>query len=278
MTRAETAVRVFLLPKHITRFDRMPEKVLFSCRENENVQTIFLTKYDSVISAFEIPKGVTALVGGGGKTTLMLRLARELSQTGARVIVTTTTHIFPPEGCATSNPATPEEAKSALARERLVCFGQPAEDGKLSAPDISISELERIADYVLVEADGAKGLPLKAPAEHEPVIPEETKLVVAVAGLDGLGKTICETAFRPALYAALLGTNEQHVITPGDLARVLTHPQGQRKGVLPAMRFCVVLNKADGETEQRAALQTALALEQDSVERVVIAALGGAKE
>jgi probable selenium-dependent hydroxylase accessory protein YqeC len=237
------------------------------------MQTILLAKNDRAMDALVVPRGITSIVGGGGKTTLMLRLARELSATGARVIVTTSTHIFPPEGIQTRTGATLAELGALLQRERVVCVGTPAENGKLAAPKFAFAELAEIADYVLVEADGAKGLPLKAPAEHEPVIPEETKLVVAVAGLDGLGRSIAETAFRPALYAALLGTDEQHILTPLDLARVLTHPQGQRKNVLPCIRFCVVLNKADGEAEQRAALEVALALEQHSVERVVIAAL-----
>lgn len=42
-----------------------------------------------------IQPGLTAIIGGGGKTTLLYALARELSQT-ARVIVCTTTHILPP--------------------------------------------------------------------------------------------------------------------------------------------------------------------------------------
>lgn len=251
----------------------MPEEVLFFFGENESVQTIFLTKSDTVVSAFEIPKGVTALVGGGGKTTLMLRLACELSLLGARVIVTTTTHIFPPEGIETSNPATLEEAKSALARERLVCFGQPAEDGKLSAPEISISEMESLADYVLVEADGAKRLPLKAPAEHEPVIPKETRLVIAVAGLDGAGKAIHETVFRSARYAALCGKAETDLVTPRDIALVLTHEEGQRKGVPPGARFAVLLNKADDVTKQVIAQRIAIELNQSRIERVVVAAL-----
>jgi len=239
------------------------------------MQTILLSKTDRVADALAVPRGVTSIVGGGGKTTLMLRLARELRDSGARVIVTTSTHIFPPEGIPTQTDGTLAEASALLKREGVVCLGTPAERGKLTAPTFAFSELVAIADYVLVEADGAKGLPLKAPAEHEPAIPEETKLVVAIAGMDGLGKLICETVFRPALYAALLGTDEQHRLTADDLARVLTHPLGQRKGVLPGMRFCIVLNKADQEKDKRAALEVALKLEQNSVERVVIAALDG---
>ena len=237
------------------------------------MQTILLSITDRAMDALAVPRGITSIVGGGGKTTLMLYLARELRETGARVIMTTSTHIFPPEGIPTLTDGTLAETSALLNREGGVCLGTPVEKGKLSAPTLAFAELAAIADYVLVEADGAKGLPLKAPAEHEPVIPVKTSLVVAVAGLDGLGKPIRETVFRPALYAALLETDEQHILTPHDLARVLTHPQGQRKGVLPGMRFGIVLNKADTEEDKRAALQVALMLDQNSVERVVIAAL-----
>ena len=237
------------------------------------MQTILLSKGERAADALIIPRGITSIVGGGGKTTLLLRLARELSDAGARVIVTTSTHIFPPEGVATRTQATMRDAKAALDQDRLVCLGSPAESGKLSAPAMDFAEMTEIADYVLVEADGAKGFPLKAPAEHEPVIPDQTKLVVAVAGLDGLGRPAREAAFRPALYATLLGADERHIITTGDLARVIAHPNGQKKGVLPSMRFSVLLNKADDDARIRAALEIALLLEKDTVERLVIAAL-----
>lgn len=238
------------------------------------MQTIFYTNQENLSQAFDLPRGMIALVGGGGKTTLMLCLAHELAQTGARVIVTTTTHIFTPDGMRTQNPATPEEAKALLEREPLICFGKPSKEGKLSAPDLSMEALAACADYVLIEADGAKRLPLKAPAEHEPVIPNESKLVIAVAGLDGIGKTIAETAFRSDRYAALCGKAETEQITAQDVALVLTHPNGQRKNVPDDARFAVLLNKADDEVRRSAARALATELEQYRVERVVIAALG----
>ena len=230
---------------------------------------------DVLAEVFDIPQGITTLVGGGGKTTLMLRLARELAQTGASVIVTTTTHIFPPDGIPTGNPANADEVTHALLLEPLLCLGKPAADGKLSAPDLSIATLKNLADYVLVEADGAKQLPLKAPAVHEPVIPHETRLVIAVAGLDGAGQAIGDAAFRPARYAALCDKAESDAVTAQDIARVLAHPQGQRKGVPKGARFAVLLNKADDEAKRKTALAVAAELEQSPVERVVIAALGG---
>lgn len=229
---------------------------------------------DDVWKALDVPEGITTLVGGGGKTTLMLRLARELVSDGARVIVTTTTHIRPPDGMLALDTADPAELRRALARERLVCAGTPDGQGKLTAPAIPIEALAAIADYVLVEGDGAKGRPLKAPAAHEPVIPAETALVIAVVGLDGVGRSIVEAAFRPALYAALLDTDEAHCVTPEDVARVLTHSGGQRKDVLGGMRFAVLLNKADDAARKAIGRQVADAIDLTLVERIVITALG----
>ena len=238
------------------------------------MQTIFYTNQENLCHAFDIPCGITALVGGGGKTTLLLRLAQELSTTGARVIVTTTTHIFPPDGMRAQNPEARNEAQAILQHEPLICFGKPSIEGKLEAPDLSMETLAACADYVLIEADGAKRLPLKAPAEHEPVIPSETKLVIAVAGLDGIGKPIAETAFRSDRYAALCGKAETERVTAEDVALVLTHPKGQRKNVPDDARFAVLLNKADDEVRNNAALAIATELKQYDLERVVIAALG----
>ncbi|HML69029.1 MAG TPA: selenium cofactor biosynthesis protein YqeC [Clostridia bacterium] len=238
------------------------------------MQTFFCTNESSIVTAFGIPRGITALVGGGGKTTLLLRLAHELAQAGARVIITTTTHIFTPDGIGTHNPATPEEAKALLDREPLICFGTASKEGKLSAPILPMETLAACADYVLIEADGAKRLPLKAPAEHEPVIPNESKLVIAVAGLDGIGRTIGDTAFRADRYAALCGKAQADPVSVDDIALVLGHADGQRKNVPKGARFAVLLNKADDDARKNAALAIATELERFDVERVVIAALG----
>lgn len=239
------------------------------------MQTIFCGKNDSLASTFGVPQGVTSLVGGGGKTTLMLALARELAETGHTVIVSTTTHIFPPENIPALTNATEETVRLALQRETLICLGTSAEQGKLSAPKLSIAAMERLADYVLLEADGAKRLPLKAPAEHEPVIAPETKLVIAVLGLDGIGKPVSQTAFRPERYAALIGKTETDIVTPIDAAMVLVHPNGQRKGVADTMRYCVLLNKADDAKRNAAALELARVLNcTEMVERTVISVLG----
>ena len=232
------------------------------------MQTSDIGARENLAAAMAVPRGVTALVGGGGKTTLMLRLARALSACG-RVIVCTTTHIWKPEDMPCLLSPTPEEIRAALASAPCLCAGTPCADGKLRGCGVPMPQLRTLADHVLVEADGAKGRPLKAPREGEPVIPPETGLVIAVLGLDGVGKPIAEAALRPERYAALLGVDAQHAVTPEDAAFVLTHPDGQRKGVLPGVRFQIALNKADTPALRALAGRIAAAVPEGAAEGIV---------
>ena len=167
----------------------------------------------------KIGRGVTALIGGGGKTTLLYALAEELRGRG-RVIVCTSTHIRMPEQYPLMT-GDAEALRVALDKENVVCAGTPAEDGKLTAPAASFEELSALADYVLLEADGAKGLPLKAHAGHEPVIPANAQRVVLVVGADGFGKPIDKVCHRPALYAERAGAPIDAVVTPKIAARLI---------------------------------------------------------
>lgn len=167
----------------------------------------------------KIGRGVTALIGGGGKTTLLYALAEELRGRG-RVIVCTSTHIRVPEQYPLMT-GDAEALRVALDKENVVCAGTSAGDGKLTAPAASFEELSAPADYVLVEADGAKGLPLKAHAGHEPVIPANAQRVVLVVGADGFGKPIDKVCHRPALYAEHAGAPIDAVVTPEIAARLI---------------------------------------------------------
>ena len=167
-----------------------------------------------------VGRGVTAIIGGGGKTTLMETLAEELAKKG-RVIITTTTHIRRPAQYETLLDADEPAVSAALDRSGIVCVASQAEGGKLCAPRLSMQALSALADYVLVEADGAKRLPLKAHASHEPVSPAEAQRVIVVIGIDGVGKKISETCHRSALYAQLAGAEESDAVTPQLAARVV---------------------------------------------------------
>ncbi len=168
-----------------------------------------------------VRKGVTAVIGGGGKTTLLRTLGEELARSGARVILATTTKFLPFPGIETV-PGGEREIMEVLGRAPLVCAAAPwGERGKLAASPVPMARLRALADYVLVEADGSAGLPLKAHAPHEPVIPAEAARTILVVGASGFGRPIREAAHRPERYAQLAECDIETAVTPEIAARVL---------------------------------------------------------
>lgn len=168
-----------------------------------------------------IQPGMTALIGGGGKTTLMYRLAKELSDVGT-VIVCTSTKIVAPDHIPTLTDGSVDAISAALHRHRVICVGAKTENGKLSEPAIGFEKLKQLADYVIVEADGAHRLPIKAHAAHEPVIPEGAGQTVLVIGADCFGKPIAEICHRPQLFAVAAGVDLRATVTPEIVRRVIT--------------------------------------------------------
>ena len=166
-----------------------------------------------------IQPGLTAIIGGGGKTTLLRVLANELSAQ-ARVIVATSTKMMTPEWCPALIDPSLGEVQEALSDSPVVCVGSIQEEtGKMTQSSLAFPKLLSLTDYVLVEADGAKMLPLKAHAEYEPVIPECASSVVCVAGVDGL--PVSEICHRPDRYAELAGISVESQVTPEAVAAVL---------------------------------------------------------
>ena len=189
-----------------------------------------------------VERGVTALIGGGGKTTLMYTLAEELRHRGT-VVVTTSTHIQRPEQYPVLTAA--DDVAAALAEHGAVCVASESPEGKLCAPALSFEALAALADFVLVEADGSKRLPLKAHAPHEPVIPPNARRIIYVVGADGFGRPIRQVCHRPERYAALCGAAEDDIVTPALEARVL-HAEGYDTG-------WVFINKVETAEDWRSA-------------------------
>ena len=194
---------------------------------------------------------VVSLVGGGGKTTLLYAMARHCAAKGWRVLVSTTTHIQCPE----RNWARTEAQREALwAAGQFAVAGAPAEGGKLTRPP-ALQKWMAQADAVFLEADGAKRLPCKAPAAHEPVLLPESDWVLAVAGLSAVGRPLGEVCFRLENACALLGVGPETPLTPALLAKLLASDAGGRKNV-GARRFAAVLNQADTPERQAAGKTT----------------------
>ena len=173
----------------------------------------------SFTEALGIVPGITAIIGGGGKTSLMNRLAAELSAAGSRVIICTSTHIWRPADLPVLENAAEADIAAALMEHSVVCVGE-REGEKLIAPKLPIARLNGLAPYVIAEADGSKGLPLKAHDKNEPVIPPGSK-VIYVVGADGIGKPIAEAAHRPELVKACLGAEDDTLITLEHIAKLV---------------------------------------------------------
>lgn len=196
----------------------------------------------SLVEAAEIKRGVTAVIGSGGKTSLIAALALALSLHSG-VIITTSTHVRDFPGVKTTDGRDEAAVRAELQKNRVVLIGEREYSGKLTEPVMPYSRMRALADYVLVEADGARGKPLKAHASYEPNIPADADDVIAVIGADGFGKSVADAAHRPELYAAALGTDGRHTVTPEDAAYLTrSHFSGK-----------LIINKCDGEA------QTALA-------------------
>lgn len=183
-----------------------------------------------------------AFVGGGGKTSILYALGREAAAQDLMVLMSTTTHMRVPIGyrlCRTS-----EQAQAALWSTGVALAGVPTVKGDRFGPLRDLDACATGAQVVLIEADGSRNLPLKVPAAHEPVIPVWINTVVAVAGLDSLGRPISETCYRPDIVSKFLGVSEQHKVTPADVMRMLSSTHGGRKDVGDRTFRCV-LNKAD---------------------------------
>ena len=139
--------------------------------------------------AAQLPR-VTAIIGGGGKTTLLHLLGQTLAEQGKRVVLTTTTHLAQ-ERCAVS-PVAVKELNDIQIKNHPILAAYPAADGRMAGIPVEwYGAVE--ADYILVEADGSRRLPLKVHRVFEPVIPPGAELLMQVAGLSALGKTVDES-------------------------------------------------------------------------------------
>ncbi len=206
---------------------------------------------------------LVSLVGGGGKSTLLLALGRELAAAGNRVILTTTTKMGREQADAIQPvcwSADVECAAVALEEGGPVMLVTAGDAHKVTGPppelvDDLFAGLE--VDYVIVEADGSKGRPLKAPAGHEPVVPAATTMVVILVGIDAVGRALGDVAHRVTQAQRFLGVDAAHVLTPEDCAAVILHPDGALRECPPDSRVVVAITKVRTSADQTAAVKLA---------------------
>ncbi len=203
------------------------------------------------------PREHVAFVGGGGKTNLMEALARELTLGEARVVTTTTTKLrqsearrFPCTILCASGSHWHEKLRDGLERYGSVFVARRfIEPEKVEGINPQLADSlfkDPLVDYLIVEADGSAGRPLKAPATHEPVIPSSVSLVVAVIGLEAIGRPLGpQVVFRPEFYERATGLKQGLMLTPDAIAKIFRSAQGLFKNTPHSVRRVAFLNKLD---------------------------------
>jgi probable selenium-dependent hydroxylase accessory protein YqeC len=228
-----------------------------------------------------------SLIGAGGKTTTMFRLAQEMREEGERVLVTTTTKIF--------KPTKPHVDKLFLVEDVYALLQEAArldppivvgagtavdDDGKLlGLPVRWLDEIEKnkVFDSVLIEADGAASRLFKIASDIEPVVPASCRLTIWVMAIKILGKPLEATwVHRPERLMALTGARPGAVITQELILRLVQHPEGSLKGVPPGSRKVALINQADSAEEIESARVLANALLGLGIERVVVTSFNNA--
>lgn len=195
------------------------------------------------------------LVGAGGKTSIMFELAREISSKGKSVLVTTTTAIFYPENNSYDkilitdvenlDIIIPENGKICVLGSRVTNENKLLGISKSFTDSIYINS---IFDFILVEGDGSRRLPIKAPAEHEPVIPKHTSVTIGVVGLDSLGRRINNgSVHRPDIFCSITKMNMNDIIDDSCLVKLIFDPNGLFKSAPENSTRYLILNKADND-------------------------------
>ena len=203
-----------------------------------------------------------ALVGAGGKTSTLFQLARELLETPSElshkkaVLVTATTHLATNQLILADRKVFLlyagefDRLEVQLLNGVILITGTPAGEDRVSG--LNLATIDRVCELaerqrlpLLIEADGSRLRPIKAPAAHEPVIPQSVDTVLVTAGLSALGKPLSpEWVQRPELVARITGLLPGDSITQDTFEALMTSPAGGLKDIPEGARRIALLNQA----------------------------------
>ena len=249
----------------------------------------FRGKQDSIAEALHVSipdHAVICLTGAGGKTSLLLAWAKELTSAGKRTVITTTTHMFNPackdrpdshiykgipvvfvdtdyDSNHEDNASNTEQDKykqriiadmDALLDEHglaMIATPDPSNPNKvMSPPEWVLDYFSKSADVLIIEADGSRRMPIKWPAPWEPVVPENTDITVCVAGLSSLGKPLPDVMYRAGHLPANL---DREAVDEVLLSAIMSSPDGGQKGARGEFR--IYMNQADNDSLRESASQ-----------------------
>jgi len=238
-----------------------------------------------------------AFVGAGGKTTLSYQLLREIASGDARAVFTTTTNVWEPQRASVDLLIMAEGMDTAAVALTLqhgswrsaaivtavvgaenhetvpAAYWPTVQTKRRGLEPAQICALRDADTTWIVEADGARGLRIKAPGPTEPAIPPCADVVAVVACLDALGRSLDDrTAHRADRIAALTGCMPGEVITPPTYVALLAHPAAGRKSIPVGARAVAVLTQHSDAALHPDALTIAHDLRAAGFTRVLITA------
>jgi|GEM_PF-3433626 len=193
-----------------------------------------------LLDAIKPKKGITAVIGSGGKSVFINSLAESLSAS-ARVLVCSAF-----ESPLPADAVVPEKGgldAIAAAVDRAARAGLPAVAGEVSNGlllpcDIDPERFLGLADYVLYEADHSTGLPLIAHEKGKPHIPSAAADVIELVGLHGLCRPVYMAACNPERYSELSGLDLDDFVSPEAAAKVINKE---------ALQTTLLINHADSK-------------------------------
>jgi len=208
-----------------------------------------------LINKFRLSKNPRiALTGAGGKTTLMFQLAKAYQ---TRVICTTTTHMaqdqlkIADQHIEITGQKDFQDIDLDESADVILFTGAPVQTNKVRGPDPdTLQKIFELAELwgcpLLIEADGARKLPIKAPADHEPPIPDFVDTVIVLIGLSGLGKPLNNKwVHRPEIFSELVGLEPDAEIHSKHLAKLLISEEGGLKNIPPGAQKTLMVNQID---------------------------------
>lgn len=232
-------------------------------------------------------KSFISLVGAGGKSTCFSLLAQELIKQNKKIILTTTTHMFSDQLTPFSNEGILIESSDDSHMEIIVkdIFSKDnkvailiknriieEKKEKVSGPNSYFLEKwwsEGIVDYVIVEADGAKGRSLKAPAEYEPVVPATTTDLIGFIGIDVLGLPLNEeNVFRSNIFSRLTGLAIGSKIDFEAINFLVNHSEGLFKNAPKTSKCHFFINKVNNVEREKNAIHLAKCISQNNKQTI----------
>jgi len=225
------------------------------------------SSYKQLINLIKCP-ALISFIGAGGKTTTMFNLASRYKKLSKKVLTTTTTKImFPtePNGCetyifdASDNPRLLNKVKNGS----ITCIGQKPNFTKKKIIGIApeyINQIfaQKIFDVILVEADGAKQKPIKAPANHEPVIPQAATTVFGIIGTDAIGKKIEEkNVHRAEIFCQITSSKIGDIIDQNIITKLILSKNGLFTKTPNICQKILLLNKTQHANKTEQALNIA---------------------